>query len=94
MTASFVAFDAEAQVIVLDVTAVNVSTSEDAGLVGKALGLAHEIGRRALPRRLQVKLDTMRKAMFPHLGDLRIDELTIANGSIVLTRGGDCTPAP
>ena len=85
-TVSFVAFDAEAQVLVLDVTAVDVSSSAGEGLVGKALAVAHELALHALPRRLQVKLDTVRSVMFPHVADMRIDELTVADGSILLSR--------
>lgn len=85
-TASFVAFDAEAQVLTLDVTAVDVSSAEGEGLVGKALGAAHELALHALPRRLRIKLDTVRRAMFPHVAEMHIDELTIADGSLLLAR--------
>ena len=83
-TVSFVAFDVEAQVIVLDLTAVQVSAGE--GLVGKAVGVVHELTRHALPRRIRVKLATVRHMMFPHVADIHIDELTVTDGAIVLAR--------
>ena len=70
----------------LDVTAVDVSSSAGEGLVGRTLAVAHELALHALPRRLQVKLDTVRSVMFPHVADMRIDELTVADGSILLSR--------
>jgi predicted unusual protein kinase regulating ubiquinone biosynthesis (AarF/ABC1/UbiB family) len=112
VSASLVAFDAEAQVIVLDVTTLDVASAQGEGLVGKAVGVARDLllqvlapfirggreftwgrvewsGGAPLPVRLQVKLDAIRGMVLPHVGDLRIDELTIGEGSISLVRHPD-----
>lgn len=112
VSASFVEFDAATQVLVLDVTTLDVASSEGEGLMGKALGVGRTLLLRllapflrggkefawgrveagsgaALPVRLRVKLDAIRGMMLPHVGDMRIDELTIRDGSISLVRHAD-----
>jgi predicted unusual protein kinase regulating ubiquinone biosynthesis (AarF/ABC1/UbiB family) len=107
--ASFVSFDADTQMIALDIQALDVASSAGEGLMGKALGVARELLLQALalvirtetefswgrversdgatlPLRLQVKLAAVRGVMMPHATALRIDELTLGNGSISLVR--------
>ena len=109
VSASFVAFDAEAQLIVLDVTSVDVVSADAEGLMSTALGLAREFVLRALapflregqefawgrvestegatlPLRLHVKFDAVSRVMLPYASGMRIDELTIGEGSIRLAR--------
>ena len=109
VSAAFIAFDAEAQVLVLDVTSVDVVSADADGLMSKALGLARAFVLSALapflregqefawggvestdgatlPLRLHVKLDAVTRAVLPYASGMRIDELTIGEGSILLTR--------
>ena len=82
-SASFIAFDAEAQALVLDVTSLDVANSHAEAVLARLVGVAREL---VLPYRLRVKLETVRALMGPALGDVRVDELTIGNGAVTIAR--------
>ena len=88
VSASFVAFDAEAQEILLDITALDVSSGDAQGIVATAFGVARELAMHALPARWRLKLATLRELMPQHAGEFRVDELTIESGAVVLVRRG------
>jgi predicted unusual protein kinase regulating ubiquinone biosynthesis (AarF/ABC1/UbiB family) len=72
LSAAFVAFDVDGQALVLDLTTFDIAD--------------FKVLQPMLPFRLNVKLETLGKLTGSRLGDVRVDELTIADGAIMLAR--------